>query len=168
MGYDTLVADGNAPRPRNRFIIFRSHFVDEHRGSPGLNALALKTWHDMGEEGHAYWQHLATLEKQVHAQRYPDYCYGRGKPCSRGKKPASSPTSLPPPAQSPKTSSRGKETTSTATFLPPPADTSFGSSIYEARLGVSNSNDMDQVGDFVISLLLADTGVSSSNPRTPY
>ncbi|QLQ80509.1 hypothetical protein HG537_0D05090 [Torulaspora globosa] len=77
------------PRPRNAFILFRQHLhqslFSEHKAS--LNSLGSfknnslvsreigKRWKALSPEEKKYWQDLASTEKALHRQKYPDYKY---------------------------------------------------------------------------------------------
>ncbi|KAN0061690.1 hypothetical protein ACQY0O_005682 [Thecaphora frezii] len=80
---------GHVKRPRNAFILFRSHFVSEkvipkevecdHRN---ISRIVSEIWRNTPEEEKTYWHNLADKEREEHHRLYPDYIY---KPESRKK-----------------------------------------------------------------------------------
>ncbi|QLL32251.1 hypothetical protein HG536_0C04200 [Torulaspora globosa] len=77
------------PRPRNAFILFRQHLhqslFSKHKaalhslGSFKNNSLVSreigKRWKALSPEEKKYWQDLASTEKALHRQKYPNYKY---------------------------------------------------------------------------------------------
>lgn len=77
------------PRPKNAFILFRQHLhqslfpkdkaVLDSLGSFKTNSQVSreigKRWRALSPEEKKYWQDLASSEKALHRQKYPDYKY---------------------------------------------------------------------------------------------
>ncbi|KAF5310998.1 hypothetical protein D9619_007924 [Psilocybe cf. subviscida] len=80
---------GHVPRPRNAFIIFRSHYISTAQASGEgqqneLSKLAGKAWTKMSEEKKRPFAEQAAAEKMQHARDYPNYVYCPGR-ASAGK-----------------------------------------------------------------------------------
>ncbi|PPQ70317.1 hypothetical protein CVT24_013012 [Panaeolus cyanescens] len=113
-------------RPRNAFIIFRSHLYrqlrEEHAKLPGdrqqnqqneLSKMAAKAWGSMSKEQREPFKQVAEREKAAHKLMYPNYVYAPGGKAGNGKSkptkkttqqsrrrkdtPVSSPSSSPSP-----------------------------------------------------------------------
>ncbi|EIN13474.1 hypothetical protein PUNSTDRAFT_58938, partial [Punctularia strigosozonata HHB-11173 SS5] len=79
------------PRPPNAFILFRSHFIASRKVSTDVenqnNKLSMiigHVWKGMSAEEKRPFERLADIEKEKHAQLYPDYKYS---PASRKNTP---------------------------------------------------------------------------------
>lgn len=80
-------APDHIPRPRNAFILFRSHAVktglvpeDMEKDHRNISRIVSHMWNSLGEADRGTWQQEAQREKEEHARLYPDYKY---KPTSR-------------------------------------------------------------------------------------
>ncbi|KAJ7066484.1 hypothetical protein C8F01DRAFT_1123433 [Mycena amicta] len=81
--------DRAPPRPRNQFILFRLDYVHQHhslhtskqrRGANKslgrtVSGRAAEAWSKLGATERARYAHLAELEKEQHARKYPGYQY---------------------------------------------------------------------------------------------
>lgn len=90
---------GHIPRPRNAFILFRSHAVTskmipahlgvvDHRN---ISQVVGALWRGLGAEEKSVWERMAEEEKRLHREKYPNYVYrpkakGVRKPVGQGKK----------------------------------------------------------------------------------
>lgn len=90
---------GHVPRPRNAFILFRSHAVSTNlipkdlgiRDHKSVSQVVAAVWRGFGAEEKRQWEELAEQEKREHREKYPDYTYkpktrGPRKPVGTGKK----------------------------------------------------------------------------------
>lgn len=74
---------GHIPRPRNAFILFRSHAVSSGliprsigiRDHSNISKIVGSVWRGLSDEERARWEELAEEEKRMHKERYPDYVY---------------------------------------------------------------------------------------------
>ncbi|CAO1631860.1 unnamed protein product [Parajaminaea phylloscopi] len=80
-------APGHIPRPRNAFILFRSHAVrtglvpkDMERDHRNISRIVSLMWNSLSESDRETWQQEAQKEKEQHALLYPDYKYRPGAP----------------------------------------------------------------------------------------
>lgn len=75
--------EGHIPRPRNAFILFRSHAVTarlipvelsitDHRS---VSRIVGEIWKGLPEDERQGWDMLAEEEKRAHREKYPDYKY---------------------------------------------------------------------------------------------
>lgn len=78
---------GHIPRPRNAFILFRSHAVrmglvpqDMERDHRNISRIVSHMWNSLSESDRTTWQREAQKEKEQHAQLYPDYKYRPAAP----------------------------------------------------------------------------------------
>lgn len=82
---------GHVPRPRNAFIIFRSHF-NRMSGGPDQNQISIragKAWNQLTEDEKYPFTALAEKEKLEHQAKFPNYTYApTTKGNSRKRKPA--------------------------------------------------------------------------------
>lgn len=84
------VAPGHIKRPRNAFILFRSHAVlqglvpkDVEKDHGNISRIISHIWKSLSEEERQVWDAEAEKEKAEHRRLYPDYKY---KPLPPGKK----------------------------------------------------------------------------------
>ncbi|GAA6040778.1 hypothetical protein JCM8097_003296 [Rhodosporidiobolus ruineniae] len=93
------VSIGHIPRPRNAFILFRSHAVQtglipktmgitDHKN---ISQIVGGVWRGLSEEERRQWEELAKEEKRLHKEKYPDYKFapkqkGTRAPIGEGKK----------------------------------------------------------------------------------
>ncbi|BGP36934.1 hypothetical protein JCM10449v2_000836 [Rhodotorula kratochvilovae] len=89
----------HVPRPRNAFILFRSHAVatgliprsmgiTDHKN---ISQIVGSVWRGLSPDERAKWDELAEEEKRLHKERYPDYVFrpkqkGQRAPMGQGKK----------------------------------------------------------------------------------
>ncbi|KAG6853450.1 hypothetical protein C0991_004308 [Blastosporella zonata] len=68
------------PRPKNAFILFRSHFYQTLGGSDQsqLSVLAGKAWRELSVGEKAPFQLMAKREKLEHQTKFPNYTYAPG------------------------------------------------------------------------------------------
>ena len=77
------------PRPRNAFIIFRSHFALNYKAGkshPHQNVVscdAAEAWNKLSEEGKLPFKLQADEEKRAHRRKYPNYTYVPGTKATR-------------------------------------------------------------------------------------
>lgn len=82
---------GHIPRPRNRFILFRSEFYKKAREASGgqdqndISVRAGRAWNALTEEQKKPYEVQAEREKLEHQARYPDYSYAPGNRTGRPK-----------------------------------------------------------------------------------
>ncbi|GAA5853470.1 hypothetical protein JCM8547_002468 [Rhodosporidiobolus lusitaniae] len=85
------VSANHIPRPRNAFILFRSHAVSnglipksmgitDHKN---ISQIVGSVWRGLSDEERKEWDDLAQEEKRQHAEKYPEY---RFQPKSKGKR----------------------------------------------------------------------------------
>ncbi|KAG6836405.1 hypothetical protein H0H93_008262 [Arthromyces matolae] len=69
------------PRPKNAFILFRSHFYQTSGGSDQnqISVAAGKAWKALSDEEKLPFQLQADEEKRSHQEKFPDYSYAPGK-----------------------------------------------------------------------------------------
>ncbi|CEQ42161.1 SPOSA6832_03957, partial [Sporobolomyces salmonicolor] len=93
------VSVGHIPRPRNAFILFRSHAVSsgliprsmgitDHKN---ISQIVGSVWRGLSGEERRRWDELAEEEKRAHREKYPDYVFkpkqkGQRAPAGMGKK----------------------------------------------------------------------------------
>ena len=86
---------GHIKRPRNAFIIFRSHYLaTENSRIPStvesnhanLSRIAGEVWRNLPDEERAIWFRRANEEKEAHAKLYPGYRYSPSEFGDRPKK----------------------------------------------------------------------------------
>ncbi|GAA5890113.1 hypothetical protein JCM8208_002701 [Rhodotorula glutinis] len=76
-------SDNHVPRPRNAFILFRSHAVStdlipksmgitDHKN---ISQVVGSVWRGLSPLERKKWEDLAAEEKRLHTERYPDYKY---------------------------------------------------------------------------------------------
>ncbi|GAA5851539.1 hypothetical protein JCM9279_006888 [Rhodotorula babjevae] len=76
-------SDNHVPRPRNAFILFRSHAVStdlipksmgitDHKN---ISQVVGSVWRGLSPVERKKWEDLAAEEKRLHSARYPDYKY---------------------------------------------------------------------------------------------
>ncbi|KEP51041.1 HMG (high mobility group) box protein [Rhizoctonia solani 123E] len=78
---------GHIPRPRNAFILFRSHYVaaqlipqkveNDHRH---ISKIIGEIWNKLSPAERLIWEQKADIEKERHSRMYPDYRYKPAKP----------------------------------------------------------------------------------------
>ncbi|GAA6051306.1 hypothetical protein JCM3770_006803 [Rhodotorula araucariae] len=89
----------HVPRPRNAFILFRSHAVStgliprsmgitDHKN---ISQIVGSVWRGLSPDERRKWEELAEEEKRLHKERYPDYVFrpkqkGQRAPMGQGKK----------------------------------------------------------------------------------
>lgn len=84
---------GYIPRPRNAFIIFRSHFASDYKAReahPHQNLIsrgAAEAWNKLSDEEKRPFKLQADEEKREHRRKYPNYTYMPG--CRTTKRGAS-------------------------------------------------------------------------------
>lgn len=76
---------GHIKRPRNAFILFRSHAVaanlvpkEVERDHRNISRIISHMWRSLGKEERALWEAQAEAEKERHRREYPDYKYRPG------------------------------------------------------------------------------------------
>ncbi|KAJ3834136.1 hypothetical protein F5878DRAFT_728392 [Lentinula raphanica] len=81
------------PRPPNAFIVYRSHWWDEHKYSPSVDRdhrqvsrIVAHRWHTLSEEQRLPFRQEAEVRKQQHALMYPGYKYAPGTRKSKPRK----------------------------------------------------------------------------------
>ncbi|TFY65885.1 hypothetical protein EVG20_g5204 [Dentipellis fragilis] len=80
--------NGQPPRPRNPYILFRQaegRRLSAHPGSQPPTQVTIShitqgMWHSLPGEEKAYWRALAAYDKRAHAFEYPNYKYSPSKP----------------------------------------------------------------------------------------
>ncbi|GAA5839642.1 hypothetical protein JCM11251_003566 [Rhodosporidiobolus azoricus] len=93
------VSVNHIPRPRNAFILFRSHAVQsglipksmgisDHKH---ISQIVGSVWRGLSDEERKQWDDLAEEEKRQHKEKYPDYVFkpkqkGQRAPVGQGKK----------------------------------------------------------------------------------
>ncbi|GAA5974019.1 hypothetical protein JCM11641_008215 [Rhodosporidiobolus odoratus] len=93
------VSVNHIPRPRNAFILFRSHAVStgliprsmgitDHKN---ISQIVGSVWRGLSDEERKKWDELAEEEKMLHREKYPDYRFaprsrGQRAPVGQGKK----------------------------------------------------------------------------------
>ncbi|KPV78683.1 uncharacterized protein RHOBADRAFT_51119 [Rhodotorula graminis WP1] len=76
-------SDNHVPRPRNAFILFRSHAVStdlipksmgitDHKN---ISQVVGSVWRGLSPVERKKWEDLAAEEKRLHSERYPEYKY---------------------------------------------------------------------------------------------
>ncbi|GAA6000380.1 HMG-box domain-containing protein [Rhodotorula paludigena] len=84
---------GHVPRPRNAFILFRSHAVtsgliprsvgiNDHKN---ISKVVGSVWRGLSAPERRKWDELAEEEKRLHKERYPDYVF---RPKQKGQRAA--------------------------------------------------------------------------------
>ena len=75
-------ASGHIPRPRNAFILFRSHAVksgivtnQDEKDHRNISRIVSHMWNSLSETDRSTWQAEAQKEKEEHARLYPEYKY---------------------------------------------------------------------------------------------
>jgi hypothetical protein len=86
------------PRPRNRFILFRSWFArtqrfSEHESGSDVSKLAAAKWKTMNDAEKAEWEAKAVEDKRRHKEDHPDYKFQPSRPGT--KRPAPTPARCP-------------------------------------------------------------------------
>ncbi len=84
--------DGHVKRPRNAFILFRSHAIQQglipktvENHQKNVSNIVSQLWHNLSDEERAKWQRNAAAEKAEHLRLYPEYSY-RPPPLDHAKK----------------------------------------------------------------------------------
>ncbi|WFC94694.1 hypothetical protein MBRA1_001328 [Malassezia brasiliensis] len=79
------MAPGHIKRPRNAFILFRSHAVatnlvpkEVERDHRNISRIISHMWRSLGKEERAMWEAQAQVEKERHRREHPDYKYRPG------------------------------------------------------------------------------------------
>ncbi|WFC99383.1 hypothetical protein MYAM1_002127 [Malassezia yamatoensis] len=79
------MAPGHIKRPRNAFILFRSHAVasnlvpkEVERDHRNISRIISHMWRSLRKEERAFWEARAEDEKKEHRRQYPDYKYRPG------------------------------------------------------------------------------------------
>lgn len=79
------MAPGHIKRPRNAFILFRSHAVatnlvpkEVERDHRNISRIISHMWRSLGKEERAMWEAQAQAEKERHRREHPDYKYRPG------------------------------------------------------------------------------------------
>ena len=86
--------EGHVKRPRNAFILFRSHAVqqglipkDRVKNQRNVSEVISQLWHNLSDEERRRWQQNATAEKEEHLRLHPNYRYApTGSVCKRKSK----------------------------------------------------------------------------------
>ncbi|KAM0751909.1 hypothetical protein T439DRAFT_287989, partial [Meredithblackwellia eburnea MCA 4105] len=71
------------PRPRNAFILFRSHAVSTNliprdlgvTDHKNISKIVGEVWRGLSSEERGVWELMAEEEKRVHRERWPGYKY---------------------------------------------------------------------------------------------
>ncbi|KAF9476161.1 HMG-box, partial [Pholiota conissans] len=71
---------GYVPRPRNAFIVFRSHYIQESRASGEvqqneLSKAAGRAWRSMTDDEQRVFKEIADQEHAEHKIAHPNYQY---------------------------------------------------------------------------------------------
>lgn len=80
-------ANGYIPRPRNAFILFRSHFIKSRKVSgavepkqSSISKITGSCWRSLPQHEKEIYYKLAKVEELIHAAKYPSYKFS---PCRR-------------------------------------------------------------------------------------
>ncbi|TNY21715.1 high mobility group box domain-containing protein, partial [Rhodotorula diobovata] len=70
----------HVPRPRNAFILFRSHavtaeLIPRSMGITNISQVIGSVWRGLSPVERKKWEDLAEEEKRLHKERYPDYVF---------------------------------------------------------------------------------------------
>ena len=96
------------PRPRNAFILFRSHFALNCRARHQnvVSCDAAEAWNKLSDEGKLPFKLQAEEEKRAHRRKYPHYTYMPGTKAKRRGASANAKRSSKPYSPAPKKTSK--------------------------------------------------------------
>ncbi|ORY62850.1 high mobility group box domain-containing protein, partial [Leucosporidium creatinivorum] len=74
---------GHITRPRNAFILFRSHAVSTNliprdlgiKNEKNISQVVATVWRSLPPEEKRHWELLAEEEKRAHKEKYPEYVF---------------------------------------------------------------------------------------------